>query len=172
MCQGLFRRYTENNIERCVFIAPYGAVLCSYFNGKQPVAEKMKWFWSFERKRELMPLTWTRVQSTFIDYFNFLSLDTHLNSCWLRLQGKLKVLSLFLCLSFFLFKQHNCRVKGNPVKGYCYSIKTEVLKKISEWGTVRDNNKLSTSMWIHMSMWNSRRNPVFREEDWQAKNVN
>lgn len=93
-----------------------------------------------------MPLTWTRVQSTFIDYFNFLSLDTHLNSCWLRLQGKLKVLSLFLCLSFFLFKQHNCRVKGNPVKGYCYSIKTEVLKKMSEWGTVGDNNKLSTSM--------------------------
>jgi len=39
---GLFRRYMENSTESCVFVAPYGEVLCLYFNGKQPVAEKVK----------------------------------------------------------------------------------------------------------------------------------
>lgn len=95
--QGNFRRYMEN---KNIMLSPMQRC-CLYFNRKQPVTEKVKWFWSFETKPKRMPLTLTRLQSAFIDYFHFLSLDTHCNSCWLRFQGKLQVLSLFLCFFFF-----------------------------------------------------------------------
>lgn len=59
-------------------------------------------------------MTLTRLQSTLIDYSNFLS-HTHLS------------LRLFV-FAFFFDSQLTFRVKGSPVPSYYYSTETEILK--------------------------------------------